>query len=256
MRNRNHKFLWICLSVSFFTASFFGLRLEAQVNREPVRTPQVRTPNLPKQSQQKSTRTVQTPATNLSGNWDSNLGSVSLRQSGNRVSGTLRFSNGAVATLTGTVQGTSFSFRWNVPNSQVHGDGTLTASANGARLSGPYTDRSAGTQGQSVLTRKVIRPSTPPSSTPRVDTPRTNRSNSAPDSRTSFQVARPAELNRLTSDAIRDQLRLAVQHLETQLDAWRSGGGWKKYLATEQLKISTSRRQSGIPDPKNAHSKT
>src|SRR3990167_4842513 len=87
----------------------------------------------------------------VSGNWSSNLGAVAFRQSGNQITGSLRFSNGAVASLAGTLQGRSLHFRWSV-NQQAFGDGSLTLDASGNRLSGRYADRGQGTSGVFDLT--------------------------------------------------------------------------------------------------------
>jgi len=97
---------------------------------------------------------------NVAGRWTSNLGQVQLRQSGSQVTGTLRFSNGAVAQITGTVQGDSLEFGWSITR-EVRGDGTLRATDGGNRLSGPYTDRSKGTTGFFDL-RRAASPATTP----------------------------------------------------------------------------------------------
>ena len=102
-----------------------------------------------------STLAAETRPLNVAGRWTSNLGDVLFRQSpaaGNAVTGELRFANGAVATIAGTIRGDTLTFRWSI-GPDVHGDGALRASEGGNRLSGSYTDRSQGSTGLFDLRR-------------------------------------------------------------------------------------------------------
>jgi hypothetical protein len=77
-------------------------------------------------------------AASIAGNWSSSFGPVVFSQSGNSVEGTLTYNTGESATLKGAMQGSSLNYEWFIGGMRM-GDGTLTLSADGQRLAGPFT---------------------------------------------------------------------------------------------------------------------
>ena len=80
---------------------------------------------------------------NLSGNWNSNLGSVKFTQEGKTVRGELTFANGLTAVLNGTVEGRDYNFQWGV-GGQTLGTGHLYYKNDNRTLDGTYTDNRIG----------------------------------------------------------------------------------------------------------------
>lgn len=89
----------------------------------------------------------------LAGGWNSNLGPVRFIQTSNQVTGSLRFPNGAVAVIRGTVQGNRLDFGWGIEGKEI-GTGVLTSIDGGRSWTGSYRDNSQGTSGEFRLTRK------------------------------------------------------------------------------------------------------
>jgi hypothetical protein len=80
------------------------------------------------------------PNYNLTGAWNSDLGSVNLKQSNDGiVEGELILNNGAIAFISGEVVGNKFSFRWGYNNVEG-GAGILNATDFGNTLTGQYSD--------------------------------------------------------------------------------------------------------------------
>ncbi len=89
---------------------------------------------------------------NLAGKWSSNLGIVEFTQQGDAARGQLRFANGAIAVINGTVQGQTLVFKWGIAGQEL-GHGSLTASQDGQHWSGNYSDLSKGTTQAFALQR-------------------------------------------------------------------------------------------------------
>lgn len=88
----------------------------------------------------------------LTGNWEwEGVGSATLEQNGNEVTGLLRYYKppGLTASLQGTFNERELTFVWwftQGPSSlqNPQGDGTLTLSTDGRTLTGTFTDRARG----------------------------------------------------------------------------------------------------------------
>jgi hypothetical protein len=89
----------------------------------------------------------------IAGQWSSNMGDIAFNQNEAGVSGSLRFSNGAVAILRGNMEGSKFTFTWGIEGKEL-GGGLLVLSADGKQLKGNYSDKAKGTSGDFVLQRK------------------------------------------------------------------------------------------------------
>jgi hypothetical protein len=72
------------------------------------------------------------------------LGDVSLNQKENTVTGELRFSNGIVANLHGTIVNRDYTFDWGIHGQQL-GTGNLKLTSDGKTLNGSYVDNRVGT---------------------------------------------------------------------------------------------------------------
>jgi hypothetical protein len=87
----------------------------------------------------------------ISGRWNSNLGSVAFEQEGANVTGTLTFANGQTAAISGQVAENRFSFSFRHSNGQ-QGTGQVTLASNGHQMAGSYRDQ-MGRSHEWTLTR-------------------------------------------------------------------------------------------------------
>ena len=135
-------------------ANVFDFDKLIKSKRAPLSTDAKFTLEIAKQFSEK--RAAQKPAESpgqIAGQWSSNIGDVAFNQNEAGVSGSLRFSNGAVAILRGNMDGTKFTFKWGIEGKEL-GDGVLVLSEDGKQLKGKYTDKAQGTSGDFVLQRK------------------------------------------------------------------------------------------------------
>ena len=192
----------------------------------------------------------------ISGQWNSNLGAVALRQSGTQVQGTLRFQNGAVASIAGTVQGGTFTFRWFIAQNS-RGGGTLTLDQTGNRLSGSYDDAIQQTSGQFILARQ--QPTTRPAPAPQSfvedllrlvlpPNPGDGGGRETVIPRTEDEQRRlPAaeNLTRLSADQLQRFAQRSLEELDRELNALKAGSRWKEHLQLEDLKRITAAQNPG-----------
>jgi len=207
--------------------------------------------------------TVAAQGVNLSGRWTSNLGAVSLRQSGSSVSGTLIYPNGVVAQLNGVVQGNTLSCRFFIAPG-IGGTCTLAIGEGGKSLSGRYT----GTQGKSGvfnLTRNTPAPAQPRqraaptrANLPVEDILRQLFPPQQPGGTEAVQpdaVAPPPrrripsteKLARLPVDQLRKYLKRSIDELTGQLQRLENGSSWSRYLETEELRRIITATTSDLP---------
>ena len=216
-------------------------------------------------------------AANVSGDWSSNLGSVGFRQVGSQVSGTLRYPNGAVAAINGTIRGNTLSFRFSIAPG-VGGTGSLALSGDGDRLRGRYT----GTGGQSGpfnLTRRTT-PNRPPAHIERSDSrpsrpgrepsaaeilrslfpptagleqdvrplPATGRDAPIAPRPTARTVPSKQRLALLSIEDLRLFLHRSVRELDGELKTQKTGASWRKALRTETLLRIAAESRDTLPD--------
>jgi len=84
-----------------------------------------------------------TPAYNIAGSWISALGPIKLTQTENKVRGELKFNNGVVAVLNGTIVNSDYNFQWGI-DGQILGSGSLHLSQDMKTLQGTYVDNRVG----------------------------------------------------------------------------------------------------------------
>jgi hypothetical protein len=75
----------------------------------------------------------------VSGQWNSNLGSVVFEQQGANITGTVTFANGQKAAVSGQLDGARFRFNYQHDNGQ-RGAGELTLAENHRQMSGAFRD--------------------------------------------------------------------------------------------------------------------
>ncbi len=81
----------------------------------------------------------------LTGDWDSNLGRTSFVRTGDKINGALRFTNGPVAMVGGTLQGNVLDFTWHVPAGEsAFGQVTFAADGNSGKGSWTKPDGTTG----------------------------------------------------------------------------------------------------------------
>jgi hypothetical protein len=76
------------------------------------------------------------PDVTFAGNWDSNWGKIVLRQRGRQVNG--RYTGFRNGSLSGTVEGDLFRFRWTQDEVRQHGRGYLQLTPDGMRMEGRW----------------------------------------------------------------------------------------------------------------------